>query len=464
MDEELESKREVGDVLENNIEYIFKVGGFHTEKNIRLAKYEIDVLAKFGDRKIIIECKNYQNSHLVIRNLIHQWNSKNKIIKAGKIILVIYGVNIKNSDKELASKFNIEIWGKDEVIKLFSLLMNPTQLREALLKAIDLKPISISELYRPEIEKLIFYPLLANEDEDKDETYKVLMRALKVFIRTKLQLEGTTKDERWNHIGLFEKDYDSGYSQEIWKSLKERLNTKAILPQSVQKKYLNYLLELNQELSDVRKWFSGTSEITIRRLLKARIYDSLFSKKDICEFGFDQSKTVKVSAEEGRFIISVNESDDGEIEILNWVLTSENFIIKQVKIIKEQEEITEIPGWEFHSIEETVEAVYRILNEYYEHKDGKKLLDFALNPKKSGCFIATAAYGTPFAAEINILRQWRDSFLLKHILGKMFVKTYYTISPPIAEYISKRNKLRAIVRLALNPYVKFLTYFYKKKN
>lgn len=464
MDEELQSKREIGDVLENNIEYIFKVAGFHTEKNIRLAKYEIDILAKLGDRKIIIECKNYQNSHLVIRNLIHQWNSKNEIIKADKIILVIYGVTIKNSDKELASKFNIEIWGEDEVNKLFSLLMNPNQLRDALLKAIDLKPISISELYRSEIEKLIFYPLLTNEDEDKDETYKVLMRALKIFIRTELQLEGTTRDERWKHIELFEKNYDYGYSQEKWKCLKKRLNTKAILPQSIQKEYLNYLLELNQELSDVREWFSGTSEVTIRRLLRARIYDSLFSKKDICEFGFDKSKTVKVAAEEDRFIISVDESDNGEIEILNWVLTSENFIIKQVKIIKQQEEMTEIPGWEFHSIEKTVESVYRILNEYYKHKDGGKLLDFALNPKKSGCFIATAAYGTPFATEINILRQWRDSFLLNHILGKMFVKTYYTISPPIAEYISKRDKLRAIVRLALNPYVKFLTYFYKKKN
>lgn len=91
--------KEIGDVLEKNVEYLFKVAGFITQRNIRLANYQIDVLAKFGDRQIVIECKNYQNSNLTVRNIIHQWHSKNEIIKANKILLVIYGVSIKNNDR-----------------------------------------------------------------------------------------------------------------------------------------------------------------------------------------------------------------------------------------------------------------------------------------------------------------------------------------------------------------------------
>ncbi len=69
----------------------------------------------------------------------------------------------------------------------------------------------------------------------------------------------------------------------------------------------------------------------------------------------------------------------------------------------------------------------------------KMIEEKQIEEKQSKCFIATAAYGTPFAKEINILRYWRDTFLLKHFIGILFVKTYYKISPPIADFISKRK-------------------------
>ncbi len=81
---------------------------------------------------------------------------------------------------------------------------------------------------------------------------------------------------------------------------------------------------------------------------------------------------------------------------------------------------------------------------------------------KGGCFIATAAYGTPFAEEINILREWRDSFLTKHTFGRIFVNFYYKSSPPIADFIRNKKSLRAIVRFLLNPIAKLLKSIYKK--
>lgn len=70
-----------------------------------------------------------------------------------------------------------------------------------------------------------------------------------------------------------------------------------------------------------------------------------------------------------------------------------------------------------------------------------------------GCFIATAAYGTPFAKEINVLRKFRDQKLLKTKIGSAFVKFYYRHSPPIASFIKDKPVLRAFVRGILKPIV-----------
>lgn len=76
--------------------------------------------------------------------------------------------------------------------------------------------------------------------------------------------------------------------------------------------------------------------------------------------------------------------------------------------------------------------------------------------KKSYCFIATAAYKTPFAYEIDILRNFRDEKLKKRKVGGILIRIYYKISPPIADLIEKSEKRRLFVRKFLNPVVKFL--------
>ena len=82
--------------------------------------------------------------------------------------------------------------------------------------------------------------------------------------------------------------------------------------------------------------------------------------------------------------------------------------------------------------------------------------------RRSGCFIATAAYGTPFADEINVLRYWRDNSLLSNTIGKYFVALYYKISPPIAALIEKSNFLKFITRSTLKPIVFTIKIFNKK--
>ncbi|MCK5182272.1 MAG: hypothetical protein KAQ73_07005, partial [Dehalococcoidia bacterium] len=70
-----------------------------------------------------------------------------------------------------------------------------------------------------------------------------------------------------------------------------------------------------------------------------------------------------------------------------------------------------------------------------------------------GCFIATAAYGTPMAEEIGILRKFRDEYLLTNPIGATLVEFYYRVSPPIAQFIAEHPSLKPIVRAGLLPAV-----------
>ncbi|MEA1948303.1 MAG: spherulation-specific family 4 protein [Thermodesulfobacteriota bacterium] len=71
----------------------------------------------------------------------------------------------------------------------------------------------------------------------------------------------------------------------------------------------------------------------------------------------------------------------------------------------------------------------------------------------SVCCIATAAYESSMSAYLNVLREFRDRYMLTNAMGKAFVRLYYFYSPPIVHCISNYTNLRAIVRMTLLPFV-----------
>jgi hypothetical protein len=76
-----------------------------------------------------------------------------------------------------------------------------------------------------------------------------------------------------------------------------------------------------------------------------------------------------------------------------------------------------------------------------------------ITPPATQCFIATAAYGSPYTAEVARLRRFRDEQLLPHAWGRAAVKLYYEHSPPIARAIAEQPHWRAAVRAVLTPIV-----------
>jgi hypothetical protein len=69
------------------------------------------------------------------------------------------------------------------------------------------------------------------------------------------------------------------------------------------------------------------------------------------------------------------------------------------------------------------------------------------------CFIATAAYGTKFSPAVELLRDFRDQFLLCNKVGQVFVDFYYKKSPKIAQVIADDEILKFVVRILLLPAV-----------
>lgn len=68
------------------------------------------------------------------------------------------------------------------------------------------------------------------------------------------------------------------------------------------------------------------------------------------------------------------------------------------------------------------------------------------SPQKSGCFIATAVYGDVEEYHVKVLRNFRDTRLQKSFLGRVFIKIYYWLSPPMADLVAQNLFFKRIFR------------------
>jgi hypothetical protein len=98
---------------------------------------------------------------------------------------------------------------------------------------------------------------------------------------------------------------------------------------------------------------------------------------------------------------------------------------------------------------ETAEKIFQLLKYKNEHPERGIVAN-------EGCFIATAAFGTPMAQEVETLRRFRDLKLKSSSIGRSLIAFYYRASPPLARTIARSKNMKALVRRSLKRIIWYL--------
>jgi len=89
--------------------------------------------------------------------------------------------------------------------------------------------------------------------------------------------------------------------------------------------------------------------------------------------------------------------------------------------------------------------------------------DIVINKSKNsgGCLIATAAFGSELAPQVQLLREIRDNTILQTESGSTFMtgfnQFYYSFSPAVADYERENLVFKEVVRVTLTPLLTSLT-------
>ena len=78
-----------------------------------------------------------------------------------------------------------------------------------------------------------------------------------------------------------------------------------------------------------------------------------------------------------------------------------------------------------------------------------------------GCLIATAAFGSELAPQVQLLREIRDDIVLQTKSGSIFMtgfnQFYYSFSPAVSDYERENTTFKEAVKLTLTPLLTSLT-------
>ena len=101
--------------------------------------------------------------------------------------------------------------------------------------------------------------------------------------------------------------------------------------------------------------------------------------------------------------------------------------------------------------------------------EGTELIDGICTPIKEipsdndggGCLIATAAYGSELAPQVQLLREIRDNTVMSTASGTAFMtgfnELYYSFSPTIADLERQNPALQETVRIFITPMISTLS-------
>lgn len=87
-------------------------------------------------------------------------------------------------------------------------------------------------------------------------------------------------------------------------------------------------------------------------------------------------------------------------------------------------------------------------------KSTAKQVGKTISTATDGCYIATMAYGNYDHPQVIELRNFRDQFLSKSVLGRSFIRFYYKYSPILVEKLKDNPKTNKIIRKLLDQLIK----------
>lgn len=101
----------------------------------------------------------------------------------------------------------------------------------------------------------------------------------------------------------------------------------------------------------------------------------------------------------------------------------------------------------------------------YKHYDEKNKSTGSSDPglfggynhsDSAGCYVATCVYGSYDCPEVWTLRRYRDYTLAQSFIGRLFIKTYYAVSPTIVKWFGETKAFKAFWIKHLNRLVRHL--------
>lgn len=373
------SVKRKGSMLEEIVGTIFETGGFEVERNVFLKGYEIDVLAKFGDRKFIIECKQYEKSYLSVRNLVLLWKGKNEILGADGVILVIYGIDVVDDDRALAEKAGIKIWGMQEISRFLVIINNQGELCKTLLEGIEYREKDIVDIHAEYIKMIIWRSILRDEDVGSEFKYGIFRNILRSRIITDLKRLASSGEQRGKHIDFFENVIKKEKvekififnvksklkHQEIWASIKDGLINAKPFDDATNSKYLKYMGRLEDGFLYYKNWFFEHREEVHKKVLAERL---LSLNKDEEAYICSDKRYCLFRVKIGKIIL--DQSAIANLNALEWILTDQNHEILTYSNEK-GEVVRRDVCWYPSGISETLDYVCRLLYEYF----GKSITD-----------------------------------------------------------------------------------------
>ena len=205
---------------------------------------------------------------------------------------------------------------------------------------------------------------------------------------------------------------------------------------------INLISEIKEKYDEIYFFLYKEEKMLIDKHFEKYVdfNNKVIEKKD---FRFKNGEKISIVLEENNDLVELNIIGLGKKE------KSDNFTLRTT-IFKEQKGVIMISCRD--------EFKY-ILNKLLD-----KHLNFGLstNDPKERCFIATVCYEDPNSIEVINLRKFRDIYLKKCIIGNLFIRIYYVISPYLSNIIYKNRIFKKITHtLFVRPIYQVINYMFK---